>query len=84
MSIKNLQSLIGDLHDSFSSQENSPEQQQLMQALQQLSHNLEDTAPIPPSLNETAQSLLEEIKSQHPTSASIIQEIIHILGNIGI
>lgn len=84
MPINNIQNLISDLHDSFADEKTSPQQQQLMQQLQQLSHNLDEAEPVPPKFADTAEILLEEIEESYPKSAAIIREVIHILGNIGI
>ena len=81
MPIDNLNALISDLHDSFGDDETSPQQQELMRQLEAYVHDINTAEPVPPSLIESAEILLEE---SYPQTAAIIREVINALGRIGI
>ena len=84
MPIDNLKVLISDLHDSFGDDEASPQQQQLMQQLQNYVHDIDTAEPIPPGLIESAEILLDEMEEDYPQTAAIIRQVINALGNMGI
>ena len=84
MPIDNLKTLISDLHDSFGDEETSQQQQQLMQQLQIYVHDIDTAEPVPPSLIESAEILLDEVEEGYPQTAAIIRQVIKALGNIGI
>ena len=84
MLIDNLKALIIDLHDSFGDAETSPRQQQLMQQLETYVHDIDTAEPVPPSLIESVEILLDEVEEGYPHTAAIIRQVIKALGNIGI
>lgn len=84
MPVDNLKALIIDLHDSFGDDETSPRQQQLMQQLQTYVHDIDTAEPVPPSLIESAEILLDEVEESYPQTATIIRQVIKTLRNIGI
>ena len=84
MPIDNLKALIIDLHDSFGDDETSPQQQQLMQQLKTYVHDIDTAEPVPPSLIESAEILLDEVEEGYPQTAAIIRQVIKALGNMGI
>jgi hypothetical protein len=84
MPIDHLKALIIDLHDSFGDEETSSQQQQLMQQLHTYVHDVDTAEPVPPSLIESAEILLDEVEEGYPQAAAIIRQVIKTLGNIGI
>lgn len=75
-----LENLMTRLHETFSSTEVSPQQQQLMDDLQRHIENGNND----PTLQDSANLLLEELEIDHPKAAVILREIIETLGRLGI
>ena len=84
MPTDSLKALTSELHDSFRDDEISPQQQQLMQQLQTYVHDIDTAEPVPPSLIESSEILLDEVEEGYPQTAAIIRQVIKALGNIGI
>lgn len=81
---QHLQNLITRLHQEFSPGQSSPQQQALLNELQQHLHNSGEQAPADPSLTDSANLLLESLEIDHPQAAGIVREIIATLGRLGI
>ena len=79
-----LQNLITHLHDTFGDDLTSSQQAQLMQQMRNHIHDMGEEDPVEPGMMETAELLLEDIEEQHPAAATVVREIIEVLGNIGI
>jgi hypothetical protein len=78
---KHLDNLMTRLHETFGSSEVSPQQQQILDSMRlQLNGNSLDK----PSLQDSANLLLEELEMDHPKAAAILREIIETLGHIGV
>ncbi len=75
-----LENLMTRLHETFGSTEASPQQQQLMDDLQRHIENGNND----PTLQDSANLLLEELEIDHPKAAVILREIIETLGRLGI
>ena len=73
---QHLENLITRLHDEFSPGQNSPQQQQLLDELQ--------NQPMQPSVKDSANLLLESLEVEHPQAAGILREIIETLGRLGL
>lgn len=81
---QHLENLITHLHEQFASEDSSPQQQQWMAELQHHLHNRNEPAVPDPSLQDTANLLLESVEEAHPQAAGILREIIATLGRLGI
>ena len=79
-----LQNLISSLNDNFGDDLSSPQQQQLMQALQNHIHALDEDDTADPGIQETLGLLVEEIEAQHPQAATVVREVMQALKNMGI
>jgi len=79
-----VQHLISELHDRFSDDLASPQQQQLLAQLQSHIHNMDDAEPVEPSFLETLDLLVAEVEIEHPHIASTLGQVIDTLKNIGI
>lgn len=79
-----LKTLISTLHDRFGDDLTSPQQQQLIKALENHIHAKNASAPLDPSVQETLGLLLEDVEVQHPQAAAIIREVMETLKNMGI
>ena len=81
---QHLENLITRLHQEFSPGQSSPQQQQLLNELQNHLHNSGAQAPADPSLQDSANLLLESLEVEHPQAAGIVREIIETLGRLGL
>ncbi len=79
-----LDNLITRLHEHLAPNENTPQQQQWMAELQRHRHNPNEPAPSDPSIQDTANLLLESLEEEHPQAAAILHEIIATLGRLGL
>lgn len=84
MSKTRLEDLISRLHQQFGDSTLSPQQSQLMQDMQDHLHNMDESEPQDPDLQDVVELLIKEIEDQHPKAASTANEILGILNNIGI
>jgi len=76
--------LLTSLHDRFGDDLTSPQQQQLMENLQNHIHRWDEKEPVNPDIQETVNLLLEDIEEQHPKAAVVVREIMNVLKNIGV
>ncbi|MBP8030421.1 MAG: DUF4404 family protein, partial [Pseudomonadales bacterium] len=81
---QHLENLITRLHQEFSPGQSSPQQQQLLDELKNHLHNADQQAPVEPSLQDSANLLLESLEVEHPRAAGILREIVETLGRLGI
>lgn len=75
--------LISTLNESFGHGEPSAAQQALLETVNQHIHSAEQEA-FHPSLVETLELLAEDVKDEHPQVATVLQEALRLLGNMGI
>jgi hypothetical protein len=76
--------LITDLHERFADDLTSPEQIALLDQVKSHIHNMNEAEPADPSFLETVEQLVTEIEVEHPTAASILEQILNTLKNIGV
>jgi hypothetical protein len=76
--------LITDLHERFADELISPEQSALLEQVKNHIHNMNESEPVDPTFLETVEQLVAEIEVEHPTAASILEQILNILKNVGI
>jgi hypothetical protein len=81
---QHLDNLITRLHQEFSPDQTSQQQQQLLEELQKHVHQIDQPGPEDPSPKDTANLLLENLEIEHPTAAGIVREIIETLGRLGL
>lgn len=81
---QHLENLITRLHDTFAPGQASAMQQQWMTELQRHTHNTGEPEPGDPTLQDTANLLLESLEADHPQAAGILREIIETLGRLGL
>ena len=76
--------LITDLHERFADELVSPEQSALLEQVKSHIHNMDESVPVDPTFLETVEQLVAELEVEHPTAASILEQLINTLKNIGI
>lgn len=76
--------LITDLHERFADDLTSPEQIALLDQVKSHIHNMNEAEPADPSFLETVEQLVTEIEVEHPTAATILEQILNTLKNIGV
>ncbi len=76
--------LITDLHERFADDLVSPEQIALLNQVKSHIHNMDEAEPVDPTFLETVEQLVTEIEAEHPTSASILEQLLNTLKNIGV
>lgn len=76
--------LITDLHERFADDLTSPEQIALLDQVKSHIHNMNEAEPADPSFLETVEQLVAEIEVEHPTAATILEQILNTLKNIGV
>ena len=76
--------LITDLHERFADDLTSPEQIALLEQVKSHIHNMHEAEPADPTFLETVEQLVAEIEVEHPTAASILEQVLNTLKNIGI
>lgn len=81
---QHLDNLISRLHQEFSPDSSSPQQQQLLNELQLHVHDHNEAAPADPSPKDIANALLESLEVEHPQAAAVVREIIETLGRLGL
>ena len=81
---QHLENLISRLHQEISPNQSSPQQQALLDSLQQHLHPQNTPAPADPTLMDTANAVLENLEIEHPQAAGILREIIETLGRLGL
>jgi hypothetical protein len=79
-----IENLMSRLHQQFGDVELTSQQQQLMDDMKRHLHNRGEPEPAVPDLRESVELLIEEIREEHPRAAKTAQEILHMLGNMGI
>ena len=79
-----LQNLISTLHEQFGDDITSPQQQQLMQNLENHIHAMDESDPADPDIQETLTLLVENVEVRHPQAAALIREVMEALKNMGI
>lgn len=78
------QALISDLHQRFGDDQISPQQQELMSQLQSHIHNMNEKEPVEPGFLEALEVFVAEIEEQHPKAATVVNQILETLKNIGV
>lgn len=78
------QHLISDLHNRFGDEITSPEQQALLEQVRLHIHNMDEAEPADPSFLDTLAQLTTELEVEHPRAASILEQILNTLKNIGV
>tara|TARA_R110001592_G_scaffold138511_6_gene357810 strand:- start:24531 stop:24785 length:255 start_codon:yes stop_codon:yes gene_type:complete len=76
--------LITDLHERFADELVSPEQLALLDQVKNHIHNMNEDEPADPTFLETVEQLVAEIEVEHPIAASILEQVLTTLKNIGI
>lgn len=76
--------LITDLHERFADDITSPEQLALLEQVKIHIHNMNEEEPADPSFLDSVEQLVAEIKVEHPTAASVLEQLLNTLKNIGI
>jgi hypothetical protein len=76
--------LISDLHDRFGDEITSPEQQALLEQVKSHIHNMDEAEPADPTFLDTLSQLTAELEVEHPRAASILEQILTTLKNIGV
>ncbi len=79
-----LENLITTLHERFADDLVSPQQKQLIQAIESHIHDSDGVEPADPNIQETLALLVEDIEEQHPQTAAIVREVMEALKNMGI
>lgn len=79
-----IQNLLTELHESFGTDEPSPQQQMLLADVQRHVHEMGTPEVLDPSFSDTLESLVEEMKEEHPQGAAIVSQILKVLVDIGI
>jgi hypothetical protein len=80
MSHKELQSLLTQLHDTFSGNAPSAAVGALMQKMQQSLQN----GKVEPEIADSASDLLVEVEGAHPKATQLVLDIIEILDRMGV
>ena len=78
------ENLITDLHERFADDLVSPEQVALLEQVKNHIHNMSDADPADPTFLDTVEQLVTELEVEHPTAASILEQVLNTLKNIGI
>jgi len=76
--------LITDLHERFADDLTSPEQIALLAQVKTHIHNMNEAGPADPTFLDTVERLVAEIEVEHPTAASILEQVLSTLKNIGV
>ena len=76
--------LISDLHERFGDEITSPEQQALLEQVKLHIHNMNESEPADPTFLETLSQLTAELEVEHPRAATIMEQILTTLRNIGV
>ena len=76
--------LITDLHERFADDLTSPEQIALLEQVKSHIHNMNEADPADPTFLDTVERLVAEIEVEHPTAASILEQVLSTLKNIGV
>lgn len=76
--------LITDLHERFADDLTSPEQIALLEQVKSHIHNMNEAGPADPTFLDTVERLVAEIEVEHPTAASILEQLLSTLKNIGV
>tara|TARA_R110002072_G_scaffold172728_5_gene327057 strand:- start:1417 stop:1674 length:258 start_codon:yes stop_codon:yes gene_type:complete len=76
--------LITDLHERFAGDIISPEQLALLEQVKAHIHNMDEAEPADPTFLESVEQLVTEIEVEHPTAASVLEQVLSTLKNIGI
>lgn len=79
-----IQNLLTELHESFGSNDPSPQQEMLLAEVQRHVHQMGTPAVPDPSFSDTLESLVEEMKEDHPQGTAIVSQILKVLADIGI
>tara|TARA_B100001063_G_C16614136_1_gene477275 strand:+ start:444 stop:698 length:255 start_codon:yes stop_codon:yes gene_type:complete len=76
--------LITDLHERFADDITSSEQLALLEQVKLHIHNMNEQEPADPTFLESVEQLVAEMEVEHPTAASILEQLLNTLKNIGI
>ena len=76
--------LITDLHERFADDLTSPEQLELLQQVKSHIHSMNEEEPVDPTFLGSVEGLVAEMELEHPTAASILEQLLNTLKNIGI
>lgn len=79
-----LQSLLTELHESLGDTEPSAAQMDLLDSVERHAQALGDPVQKEPDLLDALELWVEEQREDHPAAASIIDQMIKTLGNIGV
>lgn len=81
---RQLDLLIGRLHELFADEGESDAQKRLMQELERHTHSPEDGAVVDPRPIETLETMLGEYEEEHPQVSAVLGQIINALKNMGL
>lgn len=84
MPIRKVNNLMISLHDMFGDDSVSPEQNRLMEEINQQMEGWDTPDERPENLLETVEILLAQIEEKHPKGAAVAKEIVKILRDIGV
>lgn len=76
--------LITDLHERFADDLTSPEQIALLEQVKLHIHNMNEAEPADSTFLDTVEHLVAEIEVEHPVAASILEQVLSTLKNIGV
>ena len=84
MAKEKLQNLLSELHESLGDAEPSAAQMDLLDSVQRHAHAVGEPAPAEPDLLDALELWVEEQREDHPKAASVVNQIIKTLGDIGV
>lgn len=79
-----IENLMTELHERFGELEPSPQQEQLLEALQQHIHGVAEGDKPDPTPLETIELLLDNLGEDHPRVVAVLRELMDTLKNIGV
>ncbi|MBC6904572.1 DUF4404 family protein [Saccharophagus sp. K07] len=84
MATTKLENLMTELHERFGEVEPSPQQQQLLEDLQQRIHNVSAGGAAEPTPLDTIEVMIESLGEKHPNVTALLRELLDTLKNIGV
>lgn len=84
MATTKLENLMTELHERFGEVEPSPQQQQLLDDLQQRIHNVSTGGVGEPTPLDTIEVMIESLGEKHPNVTALLRELLDTLKNIGV
>ncbi len=79
-----IENLMSELHDRFGDDEQSIEQQQLMQAIESHLRDGDGEQVLDPTPLETLELLVERLEERHPGASVVLRDLLETLKNMGV